>query len=185
MKDALGEDAAVLLLSYTLAPEARYPQQLKQSVELLRYVTKDLNKEPSSIVLAGDSAGGGLVLGVLSHLSHPHPAIQPLDISQPLKAALLVSPWVSFSTTAKSMDTNKYKDIVPAEGLRRWSNTYLEQAAADNYNQPGLAPAEWWKDMQVDEVLIVAGSDEVLLDGIRDFAGKIEVCCQHRGNRQL
>lgn len=42
----------------------------------------------------------------------------------------------------------------------------------DNYNQGLMAPSEWWKDLQVEEVLIVAGEEEVLLDGIRDFEKK-------------
>ena len=40
----------------------------------------------------------------------------------------------------------------------------------------GLAPSEWWKGSRVEEVLVLAGSDEILLDGTKDFVEKLQVC---------
>lgn len=48
-------------------------------------------------------------------------------------------------------------------------------AAPDNYNQPLRAPASWWEGLKVEEVLIIAGADEVLVDYVKELAGKIEV----------
>lgn len=170
------ESVAGIMLSYTLAPEAQYPQQLHQGVELLRYVTATLGKDPYDIVLAGDSAGGHLALGVLSHISHPHESIPPLELPRPLRGVLLLSPWVSFDMTFASYATNRHKDILGPSVLERWADSFMGSAPPDNYNQPDRAPAEWWKDLLAEEVLVVAGADEVLVDSIRDLGRKIEVC---------
>jgi len=50
----------------------------------------------------------------------------------------------------------------------------MGRAPPDFYNQPAMAPREWWKDLKVDEVLIVAGKDEVLVDDIEVLAQRIQ-----------
>lgn len=167
----------MLFLSYTLAPAASYPRQLTQGVELLRHTLQHLGKSPSEIVLAGDSAGGNLALGVLSHLSHPHPSIAPIGLAEPLRAAVLIAPWCSFETTADSFRRNAYKDCIGPSSLGPWSRAFMGGAAPDNYNQPLRAPAGWWEGLKVAEVLIVAGADEVLVDYVKELAAKMEVRC--------
>lgn len=54
---AAGKDLAVLFLAYTLAPHACYPRQLQQGVEMLRYTLDELDRNPSNIMIGGDSAG--------------------------------------------------------------------------------------------------------------------------------
>ena len=51
----------------------------------------------------------------------------------------------------------------------------MDGAAPDNYNQPLRAPADWWKGLQVQEVLVIAGADEVLVDYVKELGRKIEV----------
>lgn len=53
----------------------------------------------------------------------------------------------------------------------------MDGASADNYNQPFLAPDDWWKGSNgvIQELLITAGTDEVLLDGIAEFATTVKV----------
>lgn len=45
---------------------------------------------------------------------------------------------------------------------------------ADEYNQPIMAEPEWWAGIPVQEVLIVAGKDEILVDDIVVFAERLE-----------
>ena len=47
--DAGGSDTAILVLAYSLAPEARYPAQLEEAVELLRYLVQDQKQDPSNV----------------------------------------------------------------------------------------------------------------------------------------
>jgi acetyl esterase/lipase len=120
-------------------------------------------------VLAGDSAGGNMCLAVLSHLSHPQPSVPPLDLSEPLFGAALISPWVTFSQSSSSFTSNLYKDMLPPEALKTWSDAFQGSAPADPFNQPLTAPAGWWKDLKVSEILLTGGSDELFVDDIKEF----------------
>jgi acetyl esterase/lipase len=58
LQNSLGPNVSILLLAYDLAPEHPYPAQLKQAVELLRYLVETEGRSPSDLVIGGDSAGG-------------------------------------------------------------------------------------------------------------------------------
>ncbi|KAL8906377.1 MAG: hypothetical protein Q9207_002089 [Kuettlingeria erythrocarpa] len=177
IQKALPQSSSICLLSYSLAPGAQYPTQLHQAVLLLKYLVLDQGKEPKMIILCGDSAGGNLILGLLSHLCHPHPSVPPLRLREPLLGAALISPWGDFSTSAPSFTRNEENDSVSGAVLRKWSKYFMNDAPPDNYNQPFRAPAGWWSrlDGVVQELLVTAGTDEVLLDGIVEFTKTIEV----------
>jgi acetyl esterase len=64
---AIGVNAAVAFVSYTLAPEARYPSALEQCYSATRYVHENaatLNIDPSRLAVVGDSSGGNLAAAV-------------------------------------------------------------------------------------------------------------------------
>ena len=129
------------------------------------------------MILVGDSAGGNLILGLLSHLLHPHPSLEPLVLPKPLLGAAVISPWGDFNTSAPSYTSNQYKDSVNAAVLQKWSDYFMGSAKADEYNQPFRAASSWWENLsgKVQNMLITAGSDEVLVDDIMAFAEKIKV----------
>jgi acetyl esterase/lipase len=178
LQTSLGPDVSALLLAYDLAPEHKYPAQLMQAVELIRYLVETEGRNPADIVLGGDSAGANLALGVLSHLVHPHPEIQPLSLPARIHAAMLISPWTSLTQTqTPAFITNAERDMFDARTLNRWSAAFLGDAspyAGDFYSEPVLAAAEWWTPVAdvVGDVLIWAGDNEVLKDGILAFADK-------------
>ncbi|KAG5293032.1 alpha/beta hydrolase fold protein [Histoplasma ohiense] len=171
---AAGKDLAIFFITYTLTPHAVYPTQLTQAVEALRYIINITSRSPSDIFIAGDSAGANLSLGVLSHISHPHKAIQPLELSEPLAGALPISPWVSFSLDYPSVEENKNKDILAPSALARWSSLYAAGSEPDNYMEPLRAPADWWKDLKVRDVLILTGSDDLFRSPIGQFVEKFK-----------
>lgn len=179
---AQGKNVACLFLSYDLAPSAIYPRQLQQGAALLQHVLTDLKFPPGNIILTGDSAGGNLITALLSHISHPHPSttvnIAPIQLSAPLRGAVLISPWVEFDTSKPSFELNKSKDCLTVAALNQWSSAFLgvpypHTGALDYYNNAITAPESWWKDLQVEDVLIVAAADEVLLDGVVAFEKKL------------
>lgn len=192
---ASGHDIAVFFVSYSVTPEASYPTQLRQAVEALRYIltaAAPSPRTPSEVVIGGDSAGGNLALGVLSHLLHAHPQIEPLELSAPLAGVFAFAPWVSFFPRSDgggnddeatrrrkwaSLETNKYKDLIAAETLDKWSAAYLDGKPSDNWSEPGLAPADWWVggNDKAKHVIILAGGDEVLCSSIEAFAEKFKV----------
>ena len=56
--------ATVLVLDYGLAPESPYPTAVENTVDAYRALLDD-GFDPERVVIAGDSAGGGLTLATL------------------------------------------------------------------------------------------------------------------------
>lgn len=182
--NGLGEtkSIAVLQLAYTLAPEATYPTQLQEAATVLSHLLKEQGKPASNVILAGDSAGANLLLSLISHLLHPHPVVAPIKLDEPLRAALLFSPWVSFRTDFASFERNAEIDLLVPTMLRRWAAVYLGKSREDPESDPGPVygdpysdpltnEAGWWSGMHrvVNDVLVLNGGDEVFADGITEF----------------
>jgi acetyl esterase/lipase len=173
--EAAGRSVSCAIVQYNLTPTSQYPTQISQSVEALHYLINILGKGPSEVILAGDSAGGLLVMGVLSHLLHPHAEIKRVELPSPLKGVILLSPWVDFEMNSPSALENRMQDPASAPVLRGWIEAYLGGAPLDNYNQPGLAPAEWWNGIPVKQILIIGGAKEVFAEEIAKFGEKVKV----------
>ncbi|KAF2870032.1 Alpha/Beta hydrolase protein, partial [Massariosphaeria phaeospora] len=175
--------AAVLLPAYTLAPEAIFPTQLSQAATALSHLLT--TRPPSRILLTGDSAGGALVLSLLSHILHPHPhpslAIPRIALAAPLAGVCVYSPWVSFSTAHASFARNAQRDTLVPGMLRKWAAMFLgsargempvkEVTEGDNYSEALLAGMGWWRGVheKVGDVMVWAGEDEVFVDALREF----------------
>ena len=164
-----------LFVAYTLVPFGTYPTQFKEGVEALDYVLNDLGRSPSDVLLAGDSAGGNMCLALLLHLSHPSPDVPEVKIESKLKAVVLVAPWVSFKTEWPSMHRNRYKDLLATDAGTKWSRDYLGGRPTSTYAEALEAPASWWEGAKVEQLLCVAGSDELLLDPITKWVEKYKV----------
>ena len=170
-------DVALFFLEYTLAPHATYPTQICEAVEAINYVMTELKRPASDIIVSGDSAGGNLALGVLSQIMHPSsdfPEIKLTD-GEKLKALVLLAPWVSFRTDWPSEKRNRYKDLVSAYAGNKWSTDYMAGKETGAYSEAILAPADWWKDSKVEQLLAVCGEDELLVDPIKEWIGKYKV----------
>lgn len=57
-----------LAINYRLAPETRFPGPLHDAVSAYFRLIDDLKIPPENIIIAGDSAGGGLSLALLMYL---------------------------------------------------------------------------------------------------------------------
>ncbi|KAJ1302605.1 hypothetical protein OPQ81_002922 [Rhizoctonia solani] len=98
-------DARVFAVDYRLAPETRFPGALHDAVHAYRRLTDELHVPPSRILIAGDSAGGGLTLALLMYLR---------DEGYELPSgAILFSPWVDLTMSCDSWDSNSDVDVVP------------------------------------------------------------------------
>ncbi|HXZ10655.1 MAG TPA: alpha/beta hydrolase [Paraburkholderia sp.] len=153
-------DARTFSLDYRLAPEHRFPAALDDSLAAYRWLLA-VGTPAGSIVIAGDSAGGGLALASLIALR---------DAGDALPAgALLFSPWTDLAATGESIRTNDGRDpMFSGPSIARGATIYLGDAAATHpYASPlyaemgGLPP-----------LFIQAGSTEVLLDDARRVAEK-------------
>ena len=175
-------DLVIFCPCYSLAPDAVYPTQLGQAVESLRYVLSLPSRSPETTLLGGDSAGGNLVLAVLSHISgHPHPqysTVKPFDMDSPLRGALAIGPWVSSDGTKfKSITEFHNVDVVTSGCANYWKNMYKgegKNTADDNYIVPELAPSSWWSGLKTSNIIITAGGVEIFRDCIVVVAERIK-----------
>ena len=174
---ATDKDLSIFMPAYTLAPQAIFAAQLAQGVDTLRYVIEKTNHSSSNILLSGDSAGGNMAPAVLSHISHPHSSVPALELSEPLKGVLLISPWTSSSLDYPSVKFNKYKDVIPEEAASYWMNAYKGGASVpvDPYLEAATAPESWWDGAKTRDMIVLAGQEEILLDAIEESVNKYKV----------
>lgn len=153
----------VFSLDYRLAPEHRYPAAPEDAVAAYRWLLTHEKIAPDAISLAGDSAGGGLVLGCL---------LRVRDAGLPLPAcAVCFSPWTDLAGAGESHRFNEgLCAMFRGENNDEFASAYLGDASPlDPYASPvyadlaGLPP-----------LLLQVGSTELLLDDARRVHNKVQ-----------
>lgn len=151
----------VFSMNYRLAPEHRFPAALDDALAAYRWLL-DQKIEPNKITMAGDSAGGGLVLSTL---------LRARDAKLPLPAcAVVFSPWTDMTGTSETVRSNDGRcAMFRPESINDFADAYLGSASRrERYASPvfaefgGLPP-----------VLLQVGSTELLLDDARLIHDKI------------
>lgn len=102
MYSKCGKGCHVLTIDYRVAPEHPYPAALEDAVTAYEWLRNQKGFAPSDIVVAGDSAGGGLAL-CLCHFLKDHGIPLPAGI-------IAMSPWTDLALTGKSYEENFEKD---------------------------------------------------------------------------
>jgi len=154
--------ARVFALAYRLAPEHPFPAAVEDAVAAYRALLAQ-GLLPRSLVLAGDSAGGGLTLATLVALR---------DAGLPLPAgALAFSPWTDLAATGASLQTNDASDVMfCGAAIARAARFYLGTTPADH---PLASPL--YADLHgLPPLLIHASNTEVLRDDALRFAKRAE-----------
>ena len=151
----------VFSLDYRLAPEHPFPAATDDTLSAYRALL-DSGHDPSTIVFAGDSAGGGLAVTT---------SLAARDAGLPLPAAIVgFSSMFDVTWTGESMDTKAGIDpIFTRESLARTTAMYL--AGADPH-QPLLSPALHADLTGLPPMLLQAGTNEVLLDDSTRMAAR-------------
>ncbi|KAK9772934.1 putative Alpha/beta hydrolase fold-3 domain-containing protein [Seiridium cardinale] len=99
--------ARVFAPKYRLAPQFPFPCGLQDCLAAYLYLLTI--QDPTTIILAGDSAGGGMVLSLLVILR---------DRGLPLPAgAILISPWVDLTHSFPSVAGEAPLDYIPQNGF--------------------------------------------------------------------
>ena len=149
-------------LDYRRAPEHPFPAAVDDAVAGYRGLL-DSGIAPGSIVLGGDSAGGGLTVAALV-------AIRDAGLALPA-AGVCISPWTDLTNGADSYRTHAARDpLVFQEDIDRWGAAYL--AGADP-RTPLASPLH--ADLSgLPPLLVQVGSEEVLLDDSRKLAERCE-----------
>ena len=153
--------ARTLAPEYRLAPEHPAPAALEDALGAYRHLLAQ-QIPPERIVLAGDSAGGNLVLSTLLALR---------DAGDPLPAAgVAISPWVDLSCSGASFETNDELDFVGDRHCRLAANEYL-----GTMDPRAATVSPLYADLTgLPPLLIHAGQVEVLVDQIREFATRAQ-----------
>jgi epsilon-lactone hydrolase len=151
--------ARTLALGYRLAPEHPFPAALEDAVAGYRFLLSQ-GFAPRRIVMAGESAGGGLAVAALVRLR---------DAGDPLPAcAWLSSPWVDLENAGGTMETKAAVDpLISKPYLAELAGMYLHGA---DPRTPLASPLH--ADLRgLPPMLIQAGSAETLLDDAVRLAG--------------
>ncbi|MDN5937482.1 MAG: alpha/beta hydrolase [Salinisphaera sp.] len=151
---------AVHALDYRLAPEHPFPAALDDAVAAYAALLEQ-GLSPARVVVAGDSAGGGLALAL---------ALRLRDQGLPMPALLyLISPWVDMTFSGESATARAAIDpmITAAWGLA----CRQHYAGASQFDEPLLSPL--FADLQgMPAMLIDVGSDEVLYSDAERLAAR-------------
>jgi len=144
--------AKALAIDYRLAPEHPHPAAVEDSTAAYRWLLRG-GVDPARLVIAGESAGGGLTVATLVALR---------DAGDPLPAAgVCLSPWVDLECIGESMTTKAEVDpLVEREGVLEMAKAYLGEIQP---RTPLAAPL--YADLRgLPPLLIQVGTAEVLLD---------------------
>jgi acetyl esterase/lipase len=144
--------AKVISVDYRLAPEHPYPAAVDDALAAYEALLGD-GIAPSDIVLAGESAGGGLAIATLVN-ARDHGLALPA-------AAFVMSPYADLTLAGTTMETRSEDDpLLSREALRARVPDYTSgQDAALGLISPVFADLSG-----LPPLIIQAGTHEVLLD---------------------
>lgn len=148
---ATGAQATAVSIDYRLAPEHPFPAAVDDAVAAYRWLLEQ-GTAAGKIVIAGDSAGGGLTLAA---------ALAIRDAGLPLPAGLFViSPWADLTQSSASMAHKADTDpMVGKPALDNFAAAYLAKTEG---RHPIASPA--FADYSgLPPILIHVGSEETLL----------------------
>jgi acetyl esterase/lipase len=151
---ALAEEARaqVFSLDYRLAPEHPFPAAVDDAVAAYQWLLAQ-SIDPNKLIIAGDSAGGGLALALTL-------AVKTRGLEGPA-GLLLYSPWTDLAVTGASIDANEKTDAMfKAEYIRKGVGRVLNGADP----KTPLASPLYGDVAGFPPSLIFASNDEVLLD---------------------
>jgi acetyl esterase/lipase len=149
---AMATEMCVLLVDYRLAPEHPYPAAVEDAVEVFQWLL-DEGYDPTKMIIAGDSAGGGLALATLVSLR---------DAGVILPAgAVCLSPWIDLTLAGESMTNKETVDFICRPDVLRQS----AQMYAGNHDLKTPLISPLFADLQnLPPLLIHVGTEETLLD---------------------
>lgn len=159
---AKATQARIFVADYRLAPESPFPAAIQDCAAAYRGLLAQ-GVAPSSIVIAGDSAGGNLTVATLLSLR---------DAGVPLPAAgVCISPWVDLECVGETMKTKadvdplcEYNSMILEAGLYlNGQNARAPLASPIHADLRGLPP-----------LLIQVGTEETLLDDSKRLAQAAE-----------
>ena len=171
----------VKCIEYRLAPENPYPAALDDALAAYKSLIEE-GYPAEKIILAGESAGGGLAFSL---------AIKLREEGEPKPAGIIaISPWCDLTLSGESYETNKDKDpSLTRERLKFFADCYVgnkkdakkqkkkAQSESDNVNEhlksDSLVSPLFANLEGLPPTLIFAGADEILLSDAERMASRL------------
>ena len=147
-------------VDYRLAPEHIFPCAVDDGVTALNWA---MSQSDGPVLIAGDSAGGGLTLASL---------LRQREQGRPLpQGVYLISPWTDLTGSGDSIKSRAAADpMLKPDWLTTGAQLYLEDTPADT---PEASPL--FADLAgLPPMFIQTGDDEILRDDSIRFAQKLE-----------
>jgi len=147
-----GKGIPVLTPDYRVAPEDPYPAALEDAVASYQWIL-DHGFQGEQIIIAGDSAGGGLAMALTMYLR---------DHDMPLPRGIVaMSPWTDVTASGESYTLNYELD--PLFGNTKESMIYINDYAGDHDKKDPYISPIYGNFRQFPPMLIQVGSTEMLL----------------------
>ena len=147
---------------YRLAQNAPFPAAFEDAVTAWNTLRSEQKLPPERILIAGDSAGGGLALALLAHL---------LEIGERPAGLIGFSPWTDLTLSGESLITNEHSDAILIRArLPELCDIVL--AGADPAD-PRVSPlfATW---QNPPPVYLQVSATEILLDDARRIVDRLK-----------
>ncbi|HUH73151.1 MAG TPA: alpha/beta hydrolase [Chitinophagales bacterium] len=140
------------VINYRKSPENPYPAALEDAHKAYLYLMNE-GYTPKNIVIAGDSAGGGLALALLYYLRD-----HQIDLP---KAAALLCPWTDLAITGESVNKNeKFDPYLNRKKIEALRDVYLN---GENPLQPYVSPL-YGSTIGLPPIYFQAGSNDTIVD---------------------
>lgn len=145
-------------IDYRLAPENVYPAAHEDCLNAYQALLREGGLEAGNVVVAGDSAGAGLVVMMI---------LKAREKGLPTPGAcVLISPWLDLACESATFETNAGKDVLNVkEGVQTFAKQYL----ADKIDAKDPAVNALYADLSgmPPTRISVAGCDMLADDGRR------------------
>ena len=149
----------LILPDYPLAPQNTYKEVFEMIVPLYKETINKYGKD--NVIAMGDSAGGGILLGLLEQMGLE-------KFTQPHKTVLL-SPWLDVRMTNPEIDkVQKLDPVLIKEALKASGKAYAGEDGMDSFLvNPILGPLENLKN-----VTIYTGTYDILNPDVHLFMNR-------------
>ncbi len=147
------------LYEYRLAPEFPFPAAIEDTVKVYKFLL-NLGYQTENILIAGESAGGGLVLALLLYLRD-----HKIDLPA---AAIAISPWTDLTCSSDSYRSKNKVSLAPLDSWLVFSKHYVSNNDPKN---PYISPL--FGDLSsLPPIYINSGENDELYDDGFLFAEK-------------